>query len=191
MKLRELNDRREITRLYRERMVRDFPDNERKPLGMLLRGLRRREYVLYGLCEGEDLLGYAIFYVLRDGQGESYLFDYLAIDEARRDAGLGTAFLRLLAETLRGAVCVLGEVEDPAAAPDEAARAQRLRRLDFYRRNGCRETGLRCRLFGVDYLVLELPAPDAHDQETLRERYAAIYQQMLPKRFLRRHFLLH
>ena len=180
--LTPLTEIRELRRIYNERMRQDFPSDELKPFFMIRRALRRGVYACYGLRErdGDALLGYAFFFRERDGR--RFLFDYFAVDRARRSEGLGTAFLTLLREELRNADCVVGEVEDPDVSEDAAERATRQRRLDFYLRNGCVETGIRSRLFGVDYRVLELPLENPHTQAEVREAYEALYRQMLPAR---------
>ena len=190
LELKRLTERAEIGRIYRRYMKADFPANELKPLAMIYEAMDRDDYACYGLYAGEELLGYAFFYVLRHEQGGRYLFDYFAVAPGRRDAGLGSAFLRLLCEALRAADCVVGEVEDPDTAQDEGSRSTRERRLRFYLRNGVLDTGVRARVYGVDYRVLELPTARTHSREALREIYAALYQSMLPPAFFRRHFLV-
>ena len=181
--LTPLTDVGELWQIYRERMVEDFPRDELKPFFMMRRALRQGVYACYGMKEGETLLGYAFFFRQRDTK--RYLFDYFAIDRARRDRGLGSAFLSLLREEFRNADCVVGEVEDPDAAEDAAERETRQRRLEFYQRNGCVEAGIRSRLFGVDYRVLELPIEQPHTRPEIREAYEALYRQMIPARLYR------
>ena len=126
---------------------------------------------------GEDaILGYA-FFVLRE---KDYLFDYFAIAEERRNEGLGTLFLQQLSECIRGANCIVGEVEDPDRAGNESDRELQARRLQFYLRSGYRETGLSCKLFGVNYRILEVPTAEEHTTEELRTAYTELYRSMLP-----------
>ena len=190
LELKELSDRAEIGRIYRRYMKKDFPANELKPLAMIYRALEQGAYACFALYSGEALLGYAFFYLLRRGAGALYLFDYFAVVPGRRDEGLGSSFLRLLSDALRGADCVVGEVEDPETAADAESRLTRERRLRFYLRNGVLDTGVRSRVYGVDYRVLELPTAGAHAPETVRDCYTALYRSMLPHSFFQKHFLV-
>ena len=49
----------QIRALYRERMTRDFPPDELKPLAMIEKALARDEYVCYGAVNGGGILAYA------------------------------------------------------------------------------------------------------------------------------------
>ena len=63
---------------------------------------------------------------------------YLAVDEKKRSQGYGTAVLKELSRFAEGREIVL-DIE----APDSSARnhKQRVRRLDFYERNGFSDSG--------------------------------------------------
>lgn len=182
--VRRLTDFAAVERLYRERMKKDFARNELRPLANLRRTWERDAYDCYGLFHGEEILGYAFFARL----GCSYLFDYLAISREHRDEGLGSVFLRLLADSFAGADCVIGEVEDPDKAGDAAERALRERRLQFYLRAGYRETGLRSVVFGADYRILEVPTARTHTTDELREVYTALCRSVLSPAVFRTQF---
>ena len=182
--VRRLTDFAAVERLYRERMKKDFARNELRPLANLRRSWERDAYDCYCLYGGEEILGYAFFARL----GGSYLFDYLAISREHRDEGLGSAFLRLLADSFADAECVVGEVEDPDKAKDAAERALRERRLQFYLRAGYRETGLRSVVFGADYRILEVPTAKTHTTDELREAYTALCRSVLSPAFFRTQF---
>ena len=174
----------QVEALYRERLKKDFARNELKPLLSMRRSWERGAYDCYGLFDGEEILGYAFFVRL----GNNYLFDYLAIAEEHRDEGLGTLFLRQLADCLQDADCVVGEVEDPDKAEDEESRAVRERRLQFYLRSGYRQTELRSCVFGAAYRILEVPTGKEHSAEQLREIYTELYRSVLPELFFRTQF---
>ena len=174
--VRRLTDFSQIETLYRTRLKRDFVRSELRPLASLRSSWEQNAYECYGLFGGDDLLGYAFFVRL----GKSCLLDYFAVAAARRDEGLGSLFLQMLASFLADADCVIVEVEDPDKAPGEKARAERERRLRFYLRSGWLQTGLRSRLFGVDYRILELPTSGAHSTQALRSIYADLYRSILP-----------
>lgn len=184
LQTRRITDFSVIEGLYKSRLKQDFARNELKPLSAIRRLWDRDAYDCYGLFRGEDLLGYAFFVRI----GRNYLFDYLAIEAGHRDEGLGSAFLRQLAACLTEADCVVGEVEDPDKAEDEAERALRERRLQFYLRAGYRRTDLTARVFGADYRILEVPVGRDHSTDELRAVYTELYRAILPAAFLKTQF---
>ena len=181
---RRITDFSVVARLYKSRLKQDFARNELKPLASIRRLWDRDAYDCYGLFRGEEILGYAFFVRI----GRNCLFDYLAIEASHRDEGLGSVFLRQLAACLTEADCVVGEVEDPDKAADEAERALRERRLQFYLRGGYRKTELTATVFGADYRILEVPTGRDHSTDELRAVYTDIYQAILPAPFLKTQF---
>ena len=144
----------EVREVYRSRMTRDFP----------------------------GLLAYAFFVLLRREDGLCLLFDYFAVAEEFRGTGIGSRFLQALREgPLREAGCILLEVDDPAAAEDAAQRTLRERRLRFYLKNGLADTGVRARVFGVDFLLLEIPLQGLHTGAQVRSLYGELYASFLPR----------
>lgn len=173
---RRITDFETIRYLYKSRLKKDFARNELKPLSSMQRLWQEDAYDCYGLFDDDEILGYA-FFVRR---GKNYLFDYLAVEENRRDEGLGSIFLRQLAACMADADCVVGEVEDPDQAKDEAAHALRERRLQFYLRNGYQKTELTSVVFGADYRILEVPVGKIHTTDELRTIYTGLYQSIFP-----------
>ena len=170
----------QVRRLHRERMRKDFPPDELKPLGMIEKALASGGYLCLGAVEAGEILAYAFFVLL----GQTALVDYLAVRENLRDRGIGTRFLRkLMVEQLTDFDCVLLEVDDPAAAPNAAERAHRLRRLRFYLGCGLRETGVSATVWGVEYRILALPVGEDASPARVSEVYAALYRAVLPSRF--------
>ena len=174
----ELLDKKQIIDIYNTRMVNDFPRDELRPLKMITKPYERGIYTCYGLKddEGDDLLGYAFFVK----SGNHFLFDYLAISDDKRDTGLGTIFLGLLREELSSCDSVIGEVEDPDCDDDVVSKENKNRRLSFYLRNGYIDTGVRVKLFGVDYIVLEMDLGKNNDKDTITNLYLSHYRKMLP-----------
>lgn len=153
MLTRKLTDKREIERIYNERMRQDFPPNELKPLRGIFRAWDAGNYDCYVLAENEEILGYAFFARC----GDNYLFDYLAIAKEHRGEGLGTGFLRQLSDCFQKAACILIEVEDPDFARNDQDRMLRERRLKFYINSGYRLTDVTASVFDVNYQILEVP----------------------------------
>jgi len=179
--------RRQFLHIYFTAYQKDFPRSERKPLTLLLRGIRSGLLQCYGLFEDGRLRAYAILIRQLDaqpGQPGGCLLDYLATLSGQRSRGCGSTFLGLLRAKLPGAACLLAEVEDPDFTEDDDERAVRERRIRFYDRNGFADTGMRVKLFGTNYRVLELRldgVSDApHDAQTLGVIYHSIYRSFLP-----------
>ena len=183
MQTQRLTDFTQVAELYRTRMKKDFPRSELKPLSAMRRAWEKNAYDCYVLADS-GILGYAFFVRL----GNDYLFDYLAIAEEHRDEGLGSVFLRQLADCLQDADCVVGEVEDPDKAADEEEKALRERRMRFYLRSGYRKTELTASVFGVAYRILEVPTGREHTTGELRRIYTELYRSILPGIFFRTKF---
>lgn len=172
---KKLTDIAQIEYIYRTRMQEDFASDELKPLSVIVQAWEKGIYDCYVLTRQESILGYAYF-VRKDN---NYLIDYLAISAEHRDEGLGTVFLKQLDEFFHKANCVVVEVEDPGAAKDKEDRFQRERRLRFYLRNGYRLTGVKARVFGVDYLILEVLIGTEHKTEEIEKIYTELYHCIL------------
>lgn len=170
-------DADEIKTLYIDRLTKDFPPDELKPLSMIMRDMERDAYVCYGAVAGETILAYAFFVKC----GKDAMVDYYAVKDDMRDTGIGSRFIQdLISGPLQEMNCVLLEVEDPDCAHDLGEWENRNRSLDFYRRNGLMETGVKAAIWGVAYCILELPVGERHTADTIAAVYADIYHSMLP-----------
>lgn len=170
----------QIRAVYKERMTVDFPPDELKSLAIIERAIRRSEYRCYGGFIGENIAAYAFFVTIRERGETVWLFDYLAVEQSRRDQGIGSAFLQALQrEVLPEADAVLLEIDDPDFAEGEE-RLHRLRRERFYHRNGLVDTGVTANVFGVDFKILEVPRRALHDRETCQDYYRELYRRLLP-----------
>lgn len=175
-------DRKQIIDIYNTRMVNDFPANELRPLKMILEPYDKGTYICYAIKEdSDDVLGYAFFVKHKN----HYLFDYLAISDNKRGSGIGTLFLQLLKEKLQFSDSVIGEVEDPECSDKENDKILQTRRLNFYLRNGYIDTGVRVKLFGVDYIVLEMELNKNHSADEISALYKEHYRNMLPEKLYR------
>lgn len=182
----------QIRALYRERMTRDFPPDELKPLAMIEKALARDEYVCYGAVNGSGILAYAYFVKLKENGKPYALFDYYAVRQEIRDRGVGSRFLQaLIAGPLREMDCVLLEVDDPDCAQTPEEMNKRNRRLAFYLRNGLRDADAKATVFGVQYKILTLPLGSAVSQQAVRQKYAALYRSLLPARMFRENVFIH
>lgn len=93
MRLERLT-KEQLSGIYNERMVIDFPPAELKPLFVILEAYDKGIYEGLGLYDGGELVGYT--YLLK--QSTNCLVDYLAIYPDKRNTGVGTHLLRLLGE---------------------------------------------------------------------------------------------
>ena len=157
---------------YRDEVTEAFPPNERKPLPEIRKLMAQGRYEVWGLFEGETLLGYATLW-MEPADKRCILLDYLGVTAARRNGGLGGRILALLSERLAGSAVLLIEAEAADSGGPEAERPLRLRRLDFYRRHGCTPVyrsfncGLVCQVFVLG------PAPA--ELERMKAAHKAIY----------------
>ncbi len=167
----------QVGKLYKEHMVFDFPKDELKPLAMILKAIDEDRYEPLGLFDGEGLIGYVFVVKL----GNDYLVDYLATFPEYRNKGKGANLLGLLDEYLKDANSIIGEVEDPLYTLDEEVAALQERRINFYKRNGCKDTGVRVECFGVKYIVLETGKGKGHSTEEVWQLYESFYRSLLPE----------
>ena len=90
MELKELSSE-QLTEIYDQYMVIDFPQDELKPLERILYMLRTGLSCAYGIYEGRELRGYATF-IVPDGL-QYGLLDYLAVIREYRGTGVCTRLL--------------------------------------------------------------------------------------------------
>lgn len=166
MELKLLN-KEELRVLFQNEMVYDFPKAELKPLSAMYRLMDMDRYdPLLVLQEGEAV-GYALAWLPEERNGA--LLDYFGVLRGKRNAGLGTRILHLLAERYG---CIFGEVEAPVS-DDPAENDLRRRRIGFYLRNGLRQLDYDCALFGVHYNCLYL-GPETDDRK-IEAMHRAVY----------------
>ena len=179
MELKTLNER-ELSALYREEMVYDFPKSELKPLGAMLRLLEMGQYDPLVVTENGERVGYAMMWLPKSRQGA--LLEYLGVLRGKRSAGLGARILPLLAQ---GYGQLFGEAE-AATSQDEAENHLRRRRIGFYERNGFRVLDYECALFGVHFKCLYRgPQTDDRAVEQLhRSVYADYFSPQHMERYI-------
>ena len=185
MLLRDLTDDR-ITWVYQNWMMQDFPDDERKPLARIRSALRDGDYRCIGIFEAEALVGYA-FFAGAPAKRNAVLLDYFAIAPENRNRGLGGMFLQRLPELFPQAAAVMIETEAPETAANAAEQDLRQRRLAFYLRSGCEDSGVQADVFGVRFRLLSYPVRLHPDAEQIWADYCAVYRNMLPESMFLRH----
>ena len=140
-----------------------FPREERIPWEDLLRLVEKMPLEFAEYREGAELLGITIVYP----RPRLSWFWYFAVPEEKRGRGIGQNILSALLSRYEGRSTVL-DMEDPAQ-PGAPNASQRLRRRDFYLRNGFRETGVG-KTFGPVAMTMMLKGEDTFamsDYDTL------------------------
>ena len=181
---RKLTDFSQVESLYKSRLVKDFTEDERKPLSSMKESWEKGNYDCYGLFDSAEIVGYAFF--VRNGK--YFLLDYFAVKKDRRNEGLGSIFLNQLAVGMEKERCVIVEVEDPDEARNFDEKTLRSRRLRFYLRNGYLETTLKSSVFGVSYLILEASDSVSHAAGDICAAYTDIYRNTLPEKYFQTRF---
>ena len=129
-----------------------FPPEERPPFGALRR--RAKENVDWLLIEADgERAGF--FYVL--AKGDLYYLLFFAVDEKTRGRGIGTGALLQVIKRYQDKRLFLSieRVDEEGAENAE----ERIRRKNFYLRNGFSETGKLAREGKVVYEVLGINKP--------------------------------
>ncbi|MHB0877671.1 MAG: GNAT family N-acetyltransferase [Anaerolineae bacterium] len=123
------------TELLRTIYFDSFPPSEREDFGGLVERFAEGVPWLYLGRVGTDIVGFAVVIPLVDAR--ALLLDYFAIAREWRSRGVGSRFLRQLADLLQQGEMtgIVLEVESDEWGP-EAERDLRRRRIGFYRRHG-------------------------------------------------------
>ena len=121
----------EIPLWHADELSEAFIPQERKPLPDILHMIADGRYEVWGLFDADRLLGYAALW--KSNAVPLVLLDYLGVTRSRRSEGLGSRILSYLSAQGRTLVTE-AELPIPDGEPDE--NALRLRRIQFYIRNG-------------------------------------------------------
>ncbi len=176
MELKKLDKEMVIT-LFNERLIKDFTEEEIKPLEVILKAMDDGIYDFLGFYDGENIVGYTCLVRV----GMNYLVDYVAIYPEQRNKGIGSKMLSQLGEYLTDACLVIVEVEDPDHAKDKEEKDLQQRRIEFYKRNGYKDTGLRVKCFGVPFVIMETAESISVENSALWATYQSFYRVVLPK----------
>ena len=182
----------EVAAVYEGHMRKDFPASELKPLSSIRRMQAEGIYDCLGFYEGDVLVAYA-FFVADRGRGY-LLLDYLAVCGPYRGGGYGSRCLEKIKGFYKEENGILLECESRKSAKGEAELTERERRIRFYLRNGCVETGVMSLLFGVEFEILYLAKKndtsptaegfrktDGAGQSNVAGELERLYRKMLPE----------
>lgn len=181
MELKQLN-KEELSALYREEMIYDFPKSELKSLGAMHRMMDRGIYEPLAAVEDGEILGYAMMWL--SAEPDSALLDYLGVLRGKRDRGLGGQLLGLLQGRYRQ---LFGEAETPDSE-NQKENDLRRRRLGFYERNGFRITDYQCALFGVKFNNIYF-GPETDDRK-VEAAHRTIYARWFSPEHMERYIQL-
>lgn len=170
-----LKEQKMVKKLYFD----SFPKQERRPFWVLLK-LRRKKFANLLVIHDEDSkkpVGIAFFIV----RGNLVLFDYYAMLPECRSKGYGSTAIEAIREYYKGKK-IFGEVE--AICEEAPNNDQRIRRLNFYLRNGLCESGNFLYLFGVKMQILYFE-DEAVSKEEYLEFQRGIFGDAYVERFIR------
>lgn len=144
----EFQDSKELDEI----MMRQFPPEEYMPLDKQLELQDSGDVEIWALYDGENLVGFTTLMVTVK---MAYLF-FLAFDDAYQGKGYGSHVIRSIAGLYADrALTVDFELIDEKAENN----AQRIKRRNFYLKNGFSETGWGLAYLGVQYEVFCMNKP--------------------------------
>lgn len=120
-----------------------FPEDERPPVKYFFSSARKNSNNLYAYYDdNNEFIGFSYLSSYKD---IIYVF-FLAIQDEKRNRGLGSEILSKIKEENKGKVILLCYEEvDPKYNDNE----MRIKRRNFYRRNGFEDNGVKTNEFGV------------------------------------------
>ena len=173
----------DLAALYENEMTTDFPKAELKPLRAMLRLMDLGRYDPLLVTEGSQPLGYALAW-LPEGR-EGALLEYFGVLRGKRNGGLGSRILDLLADRYGQ---LFGEAEAPGPDVSPEENDLRRRRIAFYQRNGFRVLDYQCALFGVRFNCL-YRGPEGDDRK-VEALHRGIYAQYFSPAHMERYIQL-
>ena len=154
-----------------------FPAEEQAPLLFLFQRAKKDFIEFSAYYDGEALIGI----VYQVAWGNIIYIVYLAVDATIRSKGCGSKILDEIKESYPDKRILLNiEVADETADNNP----QRIKRKQFYARNGFADTGVKIKMFGVTYDMLSYNGPcSAKEFLTLHKKFLGpiIYAFMKPK----------
>lgn len=166
--------------VYTKYMTEAFPASELKPLAHIERMLADDNYLPYGFFEAGELVGYAYF--VKTEEHRAVLLDYFAVLAEKRSHGYGSCFLEKIKEEIgREYGAILLETENPCYAHDEEDKKIREKRIQFYKRNGIRQTDVWARIVLDRYVIMIYETQKQMAREHLIAELANIYAVMFDR----------
>lgn len=136
--------KRQIKNLYKSA----FPKEERAPLFLLFKKAEAGKALFYAVLEDNEFIG--LVYIITTKK-LAYIF-FLAVEEENRSKGYGSKILESVKKMYPEKTVIL-EIED-TEKEDAENISERLKRLEFYERNGFVRLHHKVNEAGVDFELL-------------------------------------
>ena len=169
--------REEIIDTYNQHLVTDFPEDEVKPLAIILDFYDHHRYECYGLFQEDKMLAYAYFADFKAENIDAYLLDYYAVVKTARNQGIGSQLLNELLPTLEKHRCILIEIESLNTARNQEEATLRKRRRDFYLRNQVQLSQVMAQAFDVEYQIMYY-AKEVLEDAFIHQQVQLVYQEL-------------
>ncbi len=130
--------KKDITKLYLDA----FPENERPPVHYFYNSLRKENNKLYAFYENSEFVGFTYLSHYKD---IVYIF-FLAVSPNKRNQGYGSKILQFIKDENKDKVILLCYEEVDDKYEDNLLR---IKRKEFYARNGFQYNGIKTNEFGV------------------------------------------
>lgn len=165
-------------KMIKELYYSAFPKEERSPFGLMKRRAKQGRGRMLAAKDGGEFVGFT--YIIENADC-AYLF-YLAIVPQTRGAGYGSAILAQLREMYKGKRLFLArESLDPASDNYE----QRVRRHEFYLRNGFSDLSCKIREGKVTFDVMSIGGNiTPNDYEELITRWIGKFRKKFVTMYL-------
>lgn len=150
------NDFKKLMKLYKK----SFPLAERKPLFIMKYMQNKDRLRFYAIKDENEFIGLVI--TIYDE--ETTLIDYLAIESDIRSKGYGSKAIELIRQNFNTNTVFLEieNINDKAKNNDE-----RIRRKNFYIKNGLCETDIKAFVYGTDMQALTIKGEITFDEYIL------------------------
>lgn len=139
----DLNSVKKIQNLYEKA----FPKEEKKPFELILQKSAEGCVEILSVEDDKEFIGLSIAAIYKN----LCLLDYFAIDETKRGLGFGGAAFNLIKERYKDKKFFL-EIENTAI--DAENKIQRIKRKNFYLKNGMQKLPFIVNLIGVEMEIL-------------------------------------
>ncbi|MCR5229368.1 MAG: GNAT family N-acetyltransferase [Solobacterium sp.] len=178
----------QIREIYQTLIPADFPPAEIKAWRTLSDGFDEGYYEGYGYYKNDVLQAYAFLVRIEFRDECAYILDYFAVIDEFRGKGTGSGLISAL-KKLKEGMPLFCEADDPEYAETEEERSVRDRRVSFYKRNGFADTGVHSRVFGCDFVNLEMTDGNVHDPETVSLIMGMMYRFYLDEQMYRKQII--
>ena len=181
IEIERLNEE-ELTKLYHDRIIYDFPEAEVKSLSLMKKLMKENNYIVLLFKINHLPVAYTILASLKNSS--LVLLDYFAVYPSYRGHGVGGKILSCMKKELQEYDGVLLEVENPFLS-DIETRFLKERRIAFYLRSGVIHTHFRTSTQNVPYQILFYPIQKKKltEKET-KEGMDAFYSYFFPEEIM-------